>query len=304
MVQHRVIGNWRARQVEADASPAGMTNGAEPDRPPTRRPDSETDEANPRRSERGLAFGLGLLVGLVPLIAVAGGFVGYLIARDTESEDQTAVGETEAVEAGSGAATVTTEADGAGGSAPSSTERSPSTEVAQSPIEVVAPTAEVRDGRLVIEGTLPADAAEGYLREVSRLADALGYEIVEETTVEDGAPVPSEIPVRFTEAVFFDAGSDQLEMDFLPQLDAVADYLIGGSATVTIVSHTDASGSEASNLHLAQHRAGVVFEYLTERGVEPSRIRVEPRGELEASGAEGREAGTERRVEFVFGVEL
>lgn len=181
---------------------------------------------------------------------------------------------------------------------------SSSSTVASPPVEFTTPTASVEGSTLRIEGTLPADAAAAYVTEFSLFAIALGFDLVDETTVSEDAEVPSEIPTDFVDAVFFASGSDQLDAASLELLDAISAYLVSGSADLRIVSHTDASGSESENLHLAQHRAGEVFQYLLAQGVPAERVSVDARGEVEASGSSGPDAENERRVEFVFSVDF
>lgn len=60
--------------------------------------------------------------------------------------------------------------------------------------------------------------------------------------------------------------------------------LLGGhccGAVITIVGHTDSSGTEADNQALSERRAAAVRTRLIDGGVDPSVIRVEGRGERE-----------------------
>ena len=69
-------------------------------------------------------------------------------------------------------------------------------------------------------------------------------------------------------------------------------------ATAKIDGHTDSVGSDAYNLALSDRRAKSVFDYLTSRGVDPSRLKSQGFGEANpiASNdtAEGRQQN--RRV--------
>ena len=71
---------------------------------------------------------------------------------------------------------------------------------------------------------------------------------------------------------------------------------------VEIVGHTDDIGSVDFNKTLSLRRALAVSDYLTEMGVEPTRIKVEGRGEedplVENNSFNNR--AINRRVEFVI----
>jgi len=69
---------------------------------------------------------------------------------------------------------------------------------------------------------------------------------------------------------------------------------------VTIIGHTDSTGSDAVNNPLSVERAQSVRDYLAGRGVPAARIRTEGRGEREPVAGNGNEAGRakNRRVEI------
>lgn len=72
--------------------------------------------------------------------------------------------------------------------------------------------------------------------------------------------------------------------------------------TVTATGHADALGSNELNQHLSERRAGAIKAYLVGKGLDPSMIRTDARGELEPVAdndtAEGRRQN--RRTEVVF----
>ena len=69
-----------------------------------------------------------------------------------------------------------------------------------------------------------------------------------------------------------------------------------------IEGHTDNVGSDASNLKLSQRRAEAVKKYLTDKGIDATRIVSKGYGEMEPVAdnktAEGRQRN--RRVEFTI----
>lgn len=87
------------------------------------------------------------------------------------------------------------------------------------------------------------------------------------------------------------------------KLDQLAEALLqlGSDQQFVIEGHTDSRGSAAYNRRLSRLRALAVRSYLISRGVDPSRIRAEGRGEDEPvadnGDAEGR--ANNRRVEII-----
>ena len=98
-------------------------------------------------------------------------------------------------------------------------------------------------------------------------------------------PPPPPTPARFervtlsaTELFAFDsaelAGAQ-------PKLDQIAQALMGGNfnGNITVTGYTDRLGSEAYNLRLSQRRADAVKNYLSSKGVNPTRLTAVGRGE-------------------------
>ena len=70
---------------------------------------------------------------------------------------------------------------------------------------------------------------------------------------------------------------------------------------MTVIGHSDSTGSAEANRELARRRAAAVADYLAQRGVARGRIMVESRGDLEPIADNLTEAGRaqNRRVELV-----
>jgi len=101
--------------------------------------------------------------------------------------------------------------------------------------------------------------------------------------------------------VSFDYDSDRIKPAFRSTLDKLADVLRKYDRTVVhVVGHTDSTGSAEYNQRLSERRAGSVASYLESRGVDPSRVRYEGRGESEPRDTNATEAGRQlnRRVEI------
>ncbi len=101
--------------------------------------------------------------------------------------------------------------------------------------------------------------------------------------------------------VSFDVGRSAIKSNFAPILNQFASSLNQHTATsVTIIGHTDSSGTDAINNPLSIDRADAARDYLVSRGVARTRIATDGRGSREPvadnSTAQGREKN--RRVEI------
>jgi outer membrane protein OmpA-like peptidoglycan-associated protein len=101
--------------------------------------------------------------------------------------------------------------------------------------------------------------------------------------------------------VSFDTGRSDIKPNFRPVLERFAGTLNENPATtVTIIGHTDNTGSDAVNQPLSIDRAAHTRDYLTARGVSPNRIIIDGRGEREPIASNDDPAGRarNRRVEI------
>ena len=79
--------------------------------------------------------------------------------------------------------------------------------------------------------------------------------------------------------VSFDTGRYDIKANMRPVLDNLANGLNQHPiTTITIVGHTDSTGSDAVNNPLSINRASAVRDYLVARGVAGQRIAIEGRG--------------------------
>ena len=127
-------------------------------------------------------------------------------------------------------------------------------------------------------------------------------------------PAPEPIPEPQPEPKTVDPGwvfdSGKLNFDFdksvvKPQyfelLRNVKDYVEQNDFRLTIIGHTDSTGSDAYNMALGMRRATAVRDKLIEFGLDPSRILgVESRGESEPIATNDTPEGRfeNRRIEF------
>ena len=101
--------------------------------------------------------------------------------------------------------------------------------------------------------------------------------------------------------VSFDTGRHDIKSNLRPILDRFATTLNQNPVTtVTIIGHTDSTGSDAVNDPLSLNRAASTRDYLVDRGVAAKRIVINGRGSHEPiadnNTAEGR--AKNRRVEI------
>ena len=121
------------------------------------------------------------------------------------------------------------------------------------------------------------------------------------TGVEVSRTADNQLKVNVPSDVSFDTGSAAIK----PQLRSVLDPFAASlrddpTARLSIIGHTDNTGSDAINNPLSLERARSVRDYLVDRGVAGSRIEVAGRGEREPVADNSTEAGRarNRRVEI------
>jgi outer membrane protein OmpA-like peptidoglycan-associated protein len=76
--------------------------------------------------------------------------------------------------------------------------------------------------------------------------------------------------------VFFQGGSAELTDTAIERLDAVADYLIHDAniSTAYVEGHSDAAGETGRNFELSKQRAEAAYNYLLQRGVNESKLKL------------------------------
>jgi outer membrane protein OmpA-like peptidoglycan-associated protein len=114
------------------------------------------------------------------------------------------------------------------------------------------------------------------------------------------APAPAQAPVTSEFTVFFDFDSWTLKAEQLKVLDdVIANARSGGQANITIVGHTDTSGSSDYNQKLSVKRANVVVEALVQMGARRNALHASGVGETDLAVQTGdnvKEAKNRRTV--------
>ena len=101
--------------------------------------------------------------------------------------------------------------------------------------------------------------------------------------------------------ISFDVGRADIKPNFRSVLDTFANGLVKNPAsTVSIIGHTDSSGTDAVNNPLSYNRASAARDYLTSRGVALNRFTIDGRGSREPIAANDTSANKakNRRVEI------
>ncbi len=87
-------------------------------------------------------------------------------------------------------------------------------------------------------------------------------------------------PMEQTLKLLFDFDSAELRPESITELERVVKFMGDVPFAKTMVEgHTDSKGSDEYNQKLSDRRAKSVFDYLTSRGVDPSRLSSVGKGE-------------------------
>jgi outer membrane protein OmpA-like peptidoglycan-associated protein len=109
------------------------------------------------------------------------------------------------------------------------------------------------------------------------------------------------VRITMTNHTAFDVNSTAIKAGFNTTMDKVADVVIRyGKTTLTIVGHTDKTGSSEHNQKLSEGRALSVAHYLESKNVNPLRLATSGKGESEPIASNASEGGRQanRRVEI------
>jgi outer membrane protein OmpA-like peptidoglycan-associated protein len=121
------------------------------------------------------------------------------------------------------------------------------------------------------------------------------------TGVEVTQTADNRLKLNIPSDISFDTGRADIKPNLRSVLDQFAQSLRDNPNTnISIIGHTDSTGSEAVNNPLSVNRAASTRRYIEERGVNPSRIAIDGRGMHEPVADNTTEAGRarNRRVEI------
>jgi outer membrane protein OmpA-like peptidoglycan-associated protein len=144
-----------------------------------------------------------------------------------------------------------------------------------------------------IAGNVWSKRMEAQKQEMEQATAGTGVAVTQTEDNRLKLEIPSDIS--------FDTGRADIKANFRPILDKFAASLVQNPATtVTIIGHTDSTGTDAINNPLSINRAASTRDYITARGVAVSRISIDGRGSREpvASNDTVQGRAMNRRVEI------
>ncbi|SCY37457.1 OmpA family protein [Nitrosospira sp. Nsp13] len=148
-------------------------------------------------------------------------------------------------------------------------------------------------GAGAIAGNVWSRRMEQQKQEMEQATSGTGVQVIKTADNRLKLDIPSDIS--------FDTGRAAITSNFRPVLDSFATSLAKNpDSLVTIVGHTDSSGSDAVNNPLSLNRAASTRDYLISQGVSSNRISIDGRGSREPVVANDTPANRakNRRVEI------
>ncbi|MCP3992979.1 MAG: OmpA family protein [Actinomycetia bacterium] len=158
-----------------------------------------------------------------------------------------------------------------------------------------------KGGQVFLRGRVPSEEVGAVIE--TRAGAVVGPDnVFNEYEIDPSAPASISAPLYVEDVVLFGFNSIRVETAFLPILDLGTMLLVQNpNVTVTVVTRTDAVGSEASNLRISEQRAQAVINYWLGKGIDPSRLIIDARGEEGTSEDDDEETkALSRRAEFVI----
>lgn len=153
--------------------------------------------------------------------------------------------------------------------------------------------AAVGAGAGAIAGNVWSNKMEKQKQEMEKATEGTGVQVTQTPDNRLKLEVPSDVS--------FATGKADIAPNFRPILDKFAQGLVENpAATVTIIGHTDSTGTDAINDPLSLQRAANTRAYLSSRGVATNRVQIDGRGSHEPIAANDTEANRakNRRVEI------
>ncbi len=146
-------------------------------------------------------------------------------------------------------------------------------------------------------------ANDDAMRQVAERAEAERRAAEERANAERAAQAKAALHAALTAPVLFEFDRAEITEEGMRLLDAKVEALQGNQAIrIRVEGNADDSGSDEYNMVLSQRRAAIVNRYLTERGIDASRVQIVALGEERPSCTTSREEpcrAKNRRDEFV-----
>jgi outer membrane protein OmpA-like peptidoglycan-associated protein len=144
-----------------------------------------------------------------------------------------------------------------------------------------------------VAGNVWSKRQQEQKRQMEEATAGTGVEVTQTADNRLKLDIPSDIS--------FDVGRADIKSNFRTVLDTFATGLVNNPrSNVTVIGHTDSTGSDAVNNPLSLNRAASVRDYLSTRGVATSRVAIDGRGSREPIAANDTAANKarNRRVEI------
>lgn len=144
-----------------------------------------------------------------------------------------------------------------------------------------------------IIGNIWSNRMENQKRAMEQATQGTGIQVSQTADNRLKLEIPSDIS--------FDSNRSDIKANFRPVLDRFTTTLLDNPATtVSIIGHTDNTGSNAVNDPLSVDRAAHTRDYITDRGVSRARFSVAGRGESQPIASNDSDSGRarNRRVEI------
>lgn len=134
------------------------------------------------------------------------------------------------------------------------------------------------------------------------------FELQLKEEMQSGAILVEKLPqnalmITMTAQTSFDVNSTQIKPGFYSTMDKIAGIVNKyGKTHITLLGHTDSTGSSAYNKTLSENRAASVMSYLQSKGVIPQRLSAYGMGKDKPRASNDTEGGRaqNRRVEIVI----
>lgn len=151
----------------------------------------------------------------------------------------------------------------------------------------------------IVGGAVGGTAGAFIGRKMDRQAEQLKQTIPGAEVIREGEG----IIVKFDSGILFDVGKSELKSAAMGNIQNLANSLKENPETnVTIIGHTDNTGSDALNYRLSERRAEAVKAFTMNQGIMANRLSTKGKGEAEPIADNATEDGRakNRRVEIVI----
>lgn len=152
----------------------------------------------------------------------------------------------------------------------------------------------------VLGGAVGAVAGNVWSRRMEEQKQQM-QQATQGTGVQVTQTADNQLKMEIPSDISFDVGRADIKPNFRPILDRFASTLNQNPSTrITIIGHTDNTGSDAINNPLSMNRAAFTRNYLVTRGVAANRFQIDGRGSHEPLVSNDTEANRakNRRVEI------